>query len=1017
MTAPRIFTVPAGNAFAEVLAAGLLRQAGDPLALSGMLLLLPNRRAVGAMTEAFLRLGDGAPRLLPRMLPLGDLDAEELLLEGGAAFGGDLELALAPAIGRILREALLSKLAAAWLKARGKCLPAAGAIGLARELARLIDEAETAEIDWQNLEDIVPQELAAHWQLSRDFLAIATRAWPEIERARGQLGPAARRRLLLDAQADLWRAKPPDHPVIAAGSTGSIPAVARLLEAVARLPRGQLVLPGLDQSCSQALWDAIGGDHSHPQHGLAKLLDRLKVAPKAVALWQEALPESALASFVNIALRPAKETASWRDLAIGAEAGQRRRWQEGLEALTRYDCADERQEAGLIALLLRRSLETPGKTAALVTPDRNLARRVAAELTRWGIEIDDSAGRPLLNSPPLTLLRALAKTLAEDFEPESLLTLLKHPLTQGRRTRLEMAGAARDLERFLLRGSRPDGGPDGGFAGLRRALRRRMREQPSLPAGMAGRLSELLAELEDLLAPPTEAETSAAGLLDAQLAVGERLAGPERLWAGEAGEAVAEALIELRAAAAELPPVSRRDYPELFERLLEGQVLRPGYRRHPRLHIWGPLEARLQSADLLILGSLNEGSWPRLPDPGPWLSRPMRRDLGLPPPERRIGQAAHDFVQGLGAAEAVLTRARKQEGTPTVPARWLSRLEALTGVLDLERAIARPNAEAAAWIAALDAPEQVAPCLPPAPRPPVPARPRQISVTDVETWMRNPYALFARRILKLEKLPELAEDPGPAERGQLIHAILEIFVKTYPQELPADPEEALAEVVERSLAAAGLPEALQRRWRPRLARLLGWYLALESERRPRLREVQAEVGGRLKVTDDFQLTARADRLEVGRDGKIALIDYKTGQLPSISDLERGLAPQLPLEGAIAEAGGFAGLPAADLASLEFWKLSGGRDAGECKPLSRKRLPDIATQAAHALDRLRDLIAVFDRPETPYLAHPRPGFRPRFDDYRHLSRLDEWAGAGGRTARDKTAEDKTAEDKTAEDKTE
>ncbi|MBC6416680.1 MAG: double-strand break repair protein AddB [Rhodospirillales bacterium] len=762
MTGPKVFTVPVGNAFTEVLAAGLLRQAGDPLALSDLLLLLPNRRAVGAMTEAFLRLGDGAPRMLPRMLPLGDLDAEELLLEGGETFGGALDLALAPAIGAIQREALLSKLAAAWLKARGKSLPAAGVIGLARELARLIDEAETAEIDWQKLEDIVPQELAAHWQISRDFLEIATGAWPGIERAQGHLGPAARRRLLLDAQAELWRAKPPDRPVVAAGSTGSIPAVARLLDVVARLPRGQLVLPGLDQSCSQDLWDAIGRDPSHPQHGLAILLDRLKIAPKAVALWQEAQPESAIASFVNIALRPARETAGWRDLAIGA--GQRQRWQQGLEALTCYDCADERQEAGLIALLLRRSLETPGKTAALVTPDRNLSRRVAAELTRWGIEIDDSAGRPLLNSPPLTLLRALARTLAEDLEPESLLTLLKHPLTQGRRTRLEMAGAAQDLERFLLRGPRPDGG----FAGLKRALRRRMREREKrpLPAGMAGRLFEFLAEMEGLLAPSMQAETSAAGLLDAQLAVAESLAGRERLWAGEAGKAAAEALIALRAAAAELPPVGRRDYPELFERLLERQVLRPSYGRHPRLHIWGPLEARLQSADLLILGSLNEGSWPRLPDPGPWLSRPMRRDLGLPPPERRIGQAAHDFVQGLGAAETVLTRARKQEGTPTVPARWLSRLQALTKVLGLESAIARPNAEAAAWIAALDAPERVAPCLPPAPRPPVSARPRQISVTGVETWMRNPYALFARPPLRRRHLQRScsAAWPTPACR-------------------------------------------------------------------------------------------------------------------------------------------------------------------------------------------------------------------------------------------------------------
>ncbi len=1001
---PKVFTIPAGNGFVDCLARGLLRQSdSDPLVLSGMLLLLPNRRAARALSEAFLRVGEGAPQLLPRMVPLGDLEAEELLLKGGGSLGAAEDLALAPAIGEVRRVALLSKLVSAWLRARGTGLPAAGIIRLARDLGRLIDEAETVEIDWRQLDGIVPQDLAQHWQTTRDFLQIVTKHWPAIEQAEGHLGPAARRRLLLDAQAALWARKPPPHPVIAAGSTGSIPAVARLLARVTKLPQGQVVLPGLDQAASPALWEAIDADASHPQKGLARLLERFGLEPKQVALWPEALPESTAAGLANLALRPATQTESWRDLAAGASERQIRSWTRCLESLAWYDCADPRQEALLIALLLRRCLEEPGKTAALVTPDRALARRVASELLRWGIEIDDSAGRPLLDAPPLVFLRLLAKAMAEDLAPEPLLAFLKHPLAQAGLPRVELAQLTREMERHLLRGPRPEAG----FDGLRKALQRRQHRRPGLPSGFVERIEGLFARLEQRLAAVLklfdQPQVPFAALLDALLSSAEALAageadqGADRLWAGDVGEAAADALVELRSAAADLPDLAPADLPALFDSLLDGQVLRPRFGLHPRLFLWGPLEARLQSADLLILGSLNEGSWPRLDDPGPWLSRPMRKALGLPPPERRIGQSAHDLVQALAGPEVVLTRALKQEGAPTIPARWLSRLEALTQVLDLGDALRRPSAEAAAWIAALDRPESVRPCSAPEPRPPISARPRQLSVTKIETWMRNPYAIFAGSLLKLEKLAEIAEDPGPAERGQLIHAILEAFVKAHPQALPPNPEQALDRIVESTLAASGLDPLLQRLWQPRLARLISWFLEIEGQRRPACMKVLAEVGGVLEIQasgGSFRLTAQADRLELGRDRRITLIDYKTGSLPKAKEVAKGLAPQLPLEGAIARAGGFAGLAAGPLESLQLWRLTGGQDSGEARPLSGGKNPDAETLASDAIKGLRRLIEAFDRLETPYLAHPRPGFAPRFDDFRQLARVDEWSSDGG-----------------------
>lgn len=992
---PKVSTIPAGTAFVDCLAAGLLRQAGeDPLALSAMTVLLPNRRATRFLAEAFLRLGDGRPLLLPRMIPLGDLEAEELALEGGGSLGAGAELALAPAIAESKRIALLTQLVSAWLSARGQGLAAGATARLARDLARLIDEAETAEIDWQGLQRIVPAELADHWQTTLSFLTIVTEAWPKILAAQGALGPAQRRRLLLDAQVALWRRDPPGTPIVAAGSTGSIPAVARLLGCVARLPRGQVVLPGLDQACSQDLWEAIEEDPTHPQHGLARLLRQIEVTRGEVAVWPDARPESDAAALANLALRPAKETPSWRDLADSERPKDRAAWRRALDGIVWYDCADPRAEASTIALLLRGALETPGKTAALVTPDRDLARRVRAELARWEIEIDDSGGQPLLVTPPLALLRLALQAVAEGLAPEALLALLKHPLTRLGGERAALANTTRALERHLLRGPRLARG----MSGLRKALHLAgaAGEKEAWPEEVAALIERLEAALAPLTALFEASRPPFAALLEAHLKAGEALAGGDALWQDEAGEAAAEALAEIRGAADDMADLAPQDYPDLFAALLEPQVVRPRWGRHPRLFLWGPLEARLQSCQLVILSGLNEGVWPAQTDPGPWLSRPMRAALGLPSPERRIGQAAHDLVQALAAREVVVTRAGKRDGSPTIPARWLSRLAALTQVLGLEAHLRRPAGQAAHWVAALDRPPAVEPCPPPAPRPPVGLRPRRLSVTRIETWMRNPYAIYARYVLGLERLPALGEEAGAAERGQTIHAALEAFVQRYPERLPEDPQGALAAIAERALTDLGAGPETEALWRPRLQRLLDWYLSVEEQRRGGLLEVRAEIGGRLELqgpAGTFLLTAKADRIERRRDGQLVVVDYKTGSLPQAGDVEEGLAPQLPLEGAIAQAGGFEGLAAAPLAGLEFWRLAGGRDAGEVRTAGKKN-GSVETLAESARAGLLDLIAAFDRPETPYLARPRPTAAPRFDDYAHLARQGEWGVGGG-----------------------
>ncbi|MBV9521725.1 MAG: double-strand break repair protein AddB, partial [Alphaproteobacteria bacterium] len=803
--------------------------------------------------------------------------------------------------------------------------------------------------------------------------------------AEGCLDPAARRNAVLSAQAAAWRRDPPDRRIIAAGLSGTMPAAAELLAVIARLPRGAVVLPGLDPSIEPDDWAAIGDDPAHPHHIAARLLAVLEASPASLRPWPAPPPLASgrpeRAALIAEIMRPAAQTHLWRKIE-GLEGA-------ALVGLLRLDCAGQQEEAGAIALLLRHRLETPGATAALVTPDRDLARRVAAEMKRWGIEIDDSAGVPLNRTPPGTLLRLVLDLAASALAPVPLLAALKHPLAACGLTSEALRTAVRQLEREALRGPRPAPG----VAGLRAA-------QGSV-AGVEARLLDRLEHgLAPLLAALAAEETSLASLLAAHVGAAEWLAasdgesGAARLWCEDAGEMAARFIAELIDAAGDFPAIRGADYPALFEALFAGPVVRPRYGRHPRLAIWGLLEARLQHADLIVLGGLNEGTWPGEAASDPWLSRPMRRAFGLPPPERQIGIAAHDFAQALGAGAVVLTRSARAEGAPTVPSRWLLRLETVLRAAGLDMA-QQELGSVLQWQAGLDLPERRRAVKPPEPRPPVAARPRRLSVTEIETWMRDPYGIYARHVLKLRALDPLDADPGAAERGELIHAALDAFVKAYPAELPDDACARLMEIGRARFGAALSRPGVWAFWWPRFGRIAQWFVAAEARRRAMLAESRGEVRGSLTLrgpAGPFELVCKADRIDRRRDGDLVIIDYKTGIVPKYDTIEHGFAPQLPLEAAIAAAGGFTAIAAAPVAELQHWRLIGGEIAGEVKPVAEEAAR-IAALADAALAGVTALVVRFDDGATPYRAWPRPEWAPRFTDYAHLARVKEWTLAG------------------------
>lgn len=978
-----IATVPPGAPFLDRLAGWWLARSPDPIERARGLILLPTRRAARALTAAFLRATDGGPLLLPRITAIGALD------EGPLALAGALDLP--PAIAPMERLAALTRLILGMGGRHGAPDSADRAWPLAAELARLLDEAHREEADLAGaLPGLVAGDFARHWQDTLAFLSIVTDAWPRILAERGRIDPAGLGVRLLRAQAAAWTAAPPEFPVVIAGTAGGLRATAELMRVVARLPQGLVLLPGLDLDLAEAAWESL--DPSHPQAGMRRLLADMQATRGDVAVWPPAArPQPGTegrAALIQAALLPAGTLAAWRSTT--PPPTQQLQWLERLEP------DDQQHEAVAIALVLRAALERPGAQAALATPDRQLAARVAAELARFGIVADDSAGEPLAETPPGLLLRLLAQTAAEALAPVCLLALLKHPLAALGLEPARCRRLARELELACLRGP----APPPGLAGLRQ----RAGADAPVIAGLLDRLERALAPL--LALPPEVAPARAlAALIEAAeaLATTPQQPGTARLWALEEGEALATHLAELLAALPALPPQPLRSLPGLLDATLQGAVVRS--RRalrgrdgteHPRVAILGLLEARLQGFDTLVLGSLAEQVWPPAADPGPWLSRPMRAAAGLASPEALVGEMAHDFAMlACAAPHVVLSCPRRREGAPAVPARWLVRLEAfLRG-----QGRALPRSPAAEWARRLDQPAgPPVPAPPPLPCPPVAARPRRLSVSDVETWIRDPYGLYARRVLGLRALDPLEQSAEAADFGTLVHAAIAAWLAALPPPpafVPGDANQGLRRAMLDQLDRQPIRPALAAWWRPRLLRIADWVAGAEHARRLTRHGVVVGVERPGEWTLPAQvapvlLRARADRIERLPDGGIAILDYKTGTLPTSAHLASGHAPQLPLEAAMAAAGAFGPDCQGTAAELTFWRLTGGHVAGEARPLRE----DVAELAARAGEALAELIRRFDDPAEPYRSCPDPSLAPRFSDYRQLARQMEWAAWEG-----------------------
>lgn len=980
-----VSTIPAGTPFLTTLVEGVMDMAGGHMEeLPNMRIFLPTRRACRDAQIAFLRAFDGQPVLLPRLQPLGDIDEDDLAMQL-SGFTDDLsreELQIPPAMSTLQRTLILARL----VRKKDPDLSADMAVGLAGELGNLMDRIHTEGLDFADLPKLVDNEkLAKHWQITLDFLTILSERWPEILAEQGRIDAADRRNRLMNVLSKWYKTARPDEITIAAGTSGSIPATANLLNVIAGLPNGHVVLPGLDKHLDDESWDVIGP--SHPQYTLKQLIDRLEISRKDVTLWGRARDQGPRHMLATEMMRPAETLDRWADLSLSGSAHDA--LAGSLSRIRLLTCDTPEQEAQAIALAFRETLEEDGKTAALVTPDRNLARRVSAACMRWGIVVDDSAGLPLAREKAGSWLSLTAKACHTGLRPLALLSMLKHPLASCGLPQEDFRPRVRRLEKQALRGPVPPGGIEG--------MRAICKDHADI-LDLLDRIDHRTKKYRGLLEKNERLDF--AIYLNVHIELAEDLAGgPDHVWINEDGEAAALLLAEINESAHLLGLVTGEEYLAILRRLMDHKDVRPAFGAHPRLSILGQMEARLIDADMIIMGGLNEGTWPPEAEKDPWMSRPMRREFGLPSPDETIGKAAHDYAQLFCRDNVILTRAAKVDGTPTVPARWLQRLDAVIGSLNArvpeDRHLSLATGPYLSWTRQLDMADRLRAVPQPAPTPPVKARPRKMGVTSIEKWMRDPYHIYAQKILNLNKLDPIEKDQEARDLGEWVHDVLEEFVTRHPGDLPGDAAAILADIGREKLGVKINDPRITGFWWPKFEKIVEWYIATEGEWRQTARPLPAllESEGAMDIESEagpFRLTAKADRIDLKNDGTLAIIDYKTGQAPSKKLVAAGISPQLSLEAVIAEHNGFDGVSNKQVSTLAYWKMSGTRTGN-----AEQRFDDVSDMTAGALEGVQSLIHAYDDPNTPYASLPRAHLAPpvAHQDYALLARVKEWSATG------------------------
>ena len=956
-----IFNIPLSCSFWDTLAEIYLKKyAQKSFDLASVLFLVPNRRAYQSLISAFVRQQGLSPTILPQVVPIAEIDDDDVFFNSFDASVGDFNYQK-KVISQEERLFLFTRLILSKPADFGLTqISMAQALNLAQDLANLIDTAYNQELSFDRLDTLVPEKYATHWQDTLKLLKIITHFWPQILQERDAIDICEQRQKILYQQAQLWQDSKTNKNIVIAGVTASFPSIVCLMKVVSSLENGEIYFSGIDQTADDAYWESI--DESHPQYELKELLNLLAISRHEV---QDVVPplRTSREIFISEVMRPATVSNKWRQLEHKIKDIE-----EVINHLQFIESPNQREEALAIALKMREILEIPEKTVALITYDRNLARRVALELQRFDIKIDDSAGIPLGLSPVGIYLRLIAEA-AENIDSDiKFITLLKNPFTLIHHDAATIRKKIYDYEYFLRN------------------------PKSTVSQELLDFVNSTKQKLLELNILMNKNDVSFEEIFIKHLSLAEEFAssdvcsGKELIWRGDAGIAAAKFSTKILENASFLGYLNGEDYLSVFCELINKDCVRSFYGTHPRLNILGPIEAKLCKFDYVILGEINEGIWPKPADADMWMSRPMKKDFGFSLPEKNVGILGADLCGFLSAENVIFTRAERIEGVPMKKSRWLLRMETVLKALDYDIEDLKKN-DITSLAKRIDFPQQYSAIQSPAPCPPVWSRPRKLSASAVDLLVADPYSFFAKYILKLYTLDDLDISPDQRDYGSLIHHIIEEFNNLYPNIMPDNAEEIIKNLGDKYFSEMQISPELKAFWWPKFLNTAKAFLI--QDERLNVSKIHNEISGEIEYVlpkGNLKFTAKADRIDELKDGYINIIDYKTGNIPSRNQVLSGHALQLLLEGLIATKGHFSDINTKKIEKLIYWHLG--------QTVSTSNLLEIDLTEENLLEKcesyLLELMETFDFETTPYFSKPTPKYITKNMDYEHLSRIKEWS---------------------------
>lgn len=981
-----VFNISPVYSFLDVLGEYVLNTAkSQNLNIANDIILLPTRRACRALKEVFVHLNGGAS-VLPKILPLGDVD------EDGFAFldyENDNIIAeeLPPAIPDVERNLILSTL----IKQKNHSLNDEQAFALAVDLAHLMDTVEMEMLDFSGLSGIVREDLSIYWQDTLEFLQIITEHYPKILKERGYLNPIDRKIKLIYKQVEIWKTHPISGRIFVAGSTGSLVPISYMINAISEMENGYVILPHLDRVLSDTDFSKVG--QNHPQYGIKNLLLKMGVKRSEVVDLEPSSTQTIaskdreiLSSYImlNSALDD-----TWQNMPVVS--------QDVLDGVSKIVLKTDSDETLAISLCLKKMVED-GKKTLLITPDRKIAKSVASELKRWNIIVDDSAGISASEIDTGNYMILLLNAIIDKYPPFEMLSVLKHKFTHLGYSKKELEYICNNLERLVLR-------EKFGLEDIDKIKSKAEEVKIQKEEIVITPILKLLSQLKEkasLFADIFKTEDGKASLYDIlsnHIKITEEFIQNNKkepgfvdkiLYNGDLSAQFSNALRELLATLLKLKNddlgIDRMDlksYRDFIANYLFNLKLRPTVNSHPLIAIMNSIEARLLDADVFIIAGLNEQTFPSTTADDPWMSRPMKSNFGLPLPERKIGLSSHDFTEFFCKPEVIMTRAVKVDGTNTIESRWLQKLDAIVQIknLHIDEEFSKTISY---WTLNIDKSESVpTKCERPAPKPPAYARPKELWATSIEKLYRDPYIIFANKILKLEKAKDIDIDIMPADFGNIIHNSLDEFknknLSTY---------EELMDIIKRNAIPYESIDVIDF-WMKKFDDIAKWFIDYEAS----LQNVNAtytEISGEMKITPNFTLKAKADRIDILKNsGGASISDYKTGTAPSSREVESGLAPQLLLEALILNNGGFNIKGKTKTSELNYLEIAKGKVRTFTN--ENKFLDELLQKTR---EMLFDTISRFENENTPYLSRPNPSkvgvTIEEYSEYTHLARVKEWS---------------------------